>query len=152
MNKKEKTKNTIIFIFWLITLFLIVVLSLSNGTLSQQQSGFFSNIYLNICKFFLNRPLMEIEVSNITEIVRKGIGHMLLFIIHGLLTFMFFKSKPGISFILIIGYGFLLSTLSEVFQLIAGGRTFSLLDIALDFISFSYFPIVFYLRYRFLKA
>ena len=148
MEKKQKVFKIINISLWSITLMLIVVLSLTNGEISQTQSGFFSNIYLGICRFFVNRPLLDSEVESAQFIVRKFLGHMMLFLLHGLFTFNLFKTSTKTRLLIVLGYGLLLSLLSEVFQLIAGGRTFALEDIVFDFISFSYFPIVFGYRYQ----
>ena len=146
MKNKAKKQKIIFLILWGISLLLILVLSFTNGEISHRESGFFSNIYLGIVRFFLNRELLEFEINNIQFLVRKVIGHFLLFLLHGWFSiklFLDFKKHPTFIFFI---YGLVLSSLSEILQLFAGGRTFSGLDIALDFLSFSYIPLLILLR------
>lgn len=142
MQKSHKIKDIVFSILWGLTLILIIVLSNSNGELSQRQSGFFSNIYLGIVRFFLNRPLLDTEISASQFLVRKFIGHFLLFLLHGWFSFELFSKIKNHKYLLLFIYGFGISLLSEFLQLLAGGRTFSVIDISLDFVSFLAIPLI----------
>lgn len=131
---------------WCITVFFICYTSSSNGESSSQQSGAFSSLLINIISFIRGEALSSGEINTIHFEIRKFIGHFSLFLINGLLSLFILKFyyKKRMMFLYLMIFGIFLASLSETLQYFAGGRTFAINDILLDFFGYTFPIILFY--------
>ena len=141
-----KLRKPFIYLLFAFFIFLTISLNLSNGEASSNQSNIFLNLFVNIFNFLLpNRDLGLSEINGLNYFIRKFIGHFLLFSIDGLVSFILFKEQKCKYVTITILFGLIFSILCEFFQFLAGGRTFAIKDICLDFFSFIYLPSFIYI-------
>lgn len=144
-----KYKKPIISLFFALFIFLTIALNFSNGQESIKQSNSFLDVFIAIINFFLpNRSLSTFEISGLSYVVRKFIGHFLLFAIDGFVSLLFFKLFSSSYIKITIIFGILFSIFCEFLQLLAGGRTFAFKDICLDFFSFTFLASLIYIIFK----
>lgn len=139
-----KKKDIFTIIFFVFFFGLTIFFSFTGGDTSGNQSNFFVVIASNLISFFRGgRELDSFELYALTYTIRKFIGHFLLFVFNGLLSYFFFllfyerKLVLQISFI----YCLCLAIISETLQYYAGGRSPTVGDALLDFLG-SVLPLV----------
>lgn len=84
------------------------------------------------------------NTSTILNIIRKGIGHLCLFLFDAIFTFLFLtrifenkgKFKLWCIFVITISFGLFIAVLSEAIQYFVPGRYFKSTDILVDFLGF----------------
>lgn len=147
-TRKPKLYNTLLCMLFAFFIFLTFYLNFSNGSESKQQSSFFLDIFNHIFNFLLpNRSLNIEEIDGLHYVIRKFIGHFMLFSIDGVLTFFVFNMFSKKNFKYTIIFGVVFAFICEFMQLMAGGRSFALLDICLDFFSFILVPMIIYIYF-----
>lgn len=140
MNKTPlavRTKKGIIFavLFGMITS-VILVFSGFSGEISSSQSGFIVNVLTSVLRFF-GVILNETQLDTFAYLVRKLIGHFLIFVLDGLFAYFAYhyllrlKSK-WLVITISVATGFFVAGLSELIQLFTSGRSGSLVDVAID--------------------
>lgn len=144
VNKDSIIYKSLICMLFVFFIFFTFYLNFTNGERSQYQSRFFLDIASNFINFITpTRNLASFEIDSIHFIVRKFIGHFLLFGVDGVLTYLTFDIFCKRDFKFTIIFGAVFSILCEFMQYLAEGRTFSFLDICLDFLSFILIPVLF---------
>ena len=140
MNKTRltiRTKRGILFavLFGVITA-VILVFSGFNGEISSSQSGFVVNVLTSILRFF-GIVLNDAQLETFAYLVRKLIGHFLIFVLDGLFAYFAYhnlleiKSK-WLMIIISVATGFFVAGLSELIQFFTSGRSGNLIDVGID--------------------
>jgi VanZ family protein len=144
--KKKIITQIVLISLWVLTVFLIVFASISNGESSTSQSGFFSSFIINFISLIRGSPLLNYEIDAIHFEMRKFIGHFSLFLCNGLLSLIIINCyiKKPYKFLLLIIFGILLASISELLQYFAGGRSATLHDIVLDFSGYIFAILIYY--------
>ncbi len=138
---------------------LIIYFSLSNIKKSTAQSDVVTDVIVPVLppsNPITGEDLKPFYQSNEFKVlIRKLIGHFGLFFAFSIfvnLTFMQTKLKNKIFIISTLGIGLFVSCLSELLQLVAGGRSSNLKDIFIDYggylVAFSIFVIYLIVKYK----
>ncbi len=132
---KEKQKYIYLSILILVTI-LIFVFSSFSGSRSAAQSGFIANTLIKMLGW-INVTLQEQQAIIFASIIRKLLGHFLLFLIEGvlmyltLINFKHFENKwfaVLFSFLIVVGVAFI----SEGIQFFAEDRGATFKDVLIN--------------------
>ena len=140
MKKDTILKYTLLTLTILVNVFIIVNACI-NGTVSSQESGWFSKTFASVINFFSPNYINDSNFDNFASIIRKLIGHFGLFAVDGFVstfTAYFFlkglKSKANLFFFLsTLLLGLLVASISEFIQIFTPDRFGSFIDILIDF-------------------
>ncbi len=136
-------------IFGLLTLIvniLIIVESFIGEANSASQSISFTESVIEIIETI--NPSIQVDHQELHAVIRKLVGHFLLFGLSGTLTsislFFTYESKNNKRYLLLISLvsGLLLATVSELIQYFVPGRYGLLTDILIDFAGFTTFTLI----------
>lgn len=87
-----------------------------------------------------NKKVLFFVKSNLSTIVPKIMGHLVLFIVEGILalwvTLYYHSNKKVLSVVLFMALGLFLGSLTEVMQLFIPGRSGKIADVIVDFIGY----------------
>lgn len=130
----------------------IIVQSSFKGSISTTQSGWVVKMMKNIINAFFNNAINDNNIDKFNTLIRKLIGHFLLFGGSGLLTtwsiYLFLNNKINKTYLMMLIsllFGFFLATLTEFIQHFLPGRVGSYLDVLIDTSGYLLFLLIFYL-------
>lgn len=126
-------------VVFLITTAFIFIFAGFSGEQSSSQSGFLLNLISSLLDA-LQIHLNQEQLDTVHIVIRKLIGHFVIFGLDGIFAYLTFdswlkyskKAKIAIS----LGVGILIASLSEVIQLLAPERGPSIYDVLLDYSGF----------------
>lgn len=130
------------YIFLVIYIFLVGLIFYfagSSGESSSELSGGLTDKLIEIYDFITptkESVLERYSYSEISNFVRKGIGHFGLFAFMGIfaaMTYIFFIKKMNIRLIVIFLSGFIIAGISEIIQIFAESRGPAFLDVLIDY-------------------
>ena len=119
----------------------IIVNACINGTISSQESGWFSKTFASVINFFSPNYITDANFDNFAAITRKLVGHFGLFAVDGfvstLTTYEFLKDSKFENDLVLFGspllLGLLVAGVSELIQIFTPDRYGSFFDILIDF-------------------
>lgn len=151
----NKTNKTLFYIFLSLTVILdifIITESCLGGVSSASQSQGFTQFVIDVVKAFDPSSTIDQNPESVHQVVRKVVGHFLLFGVSGalnILTLMFINEPFGknkLKVILIgLGCGVFLSVLTELIQYFVPGRAGMITDVLIDFGGFLFFGFLVYI-------
>lgn len=119
----------------------IIVNACINGTVSSQESGWFSKTFASVINFFSPNYITDANFDNFAAITRKLVGHFGLFALDGfvstLTAYEFLKDSKFKNNLVLFGssllLGLLVAGVSELIQFFTPDRYGSFFDILIDF-------------------
>lgn len=119
----------------------IIVNACINGTVSSQESGWFSKTFASVINFFSPNYITDANFDNFAAIIRKLVGHFGLFALDGfvstLTAYEFLKDSKFKNNLVLFGssllLGLLVAGVSELIQIFTPDRYGSFFDILIDF-------------------
>lgn len=127
-------------VFSIIYILLIVFCffnSLQSANVSSEMSGGITNYIVIFIEKILSNDNLDYNI--IHKVVRKVIGHYLYHVVVGvigIIVYLLFLNNNKKAFIVAIIVSLMLSIISELLQLFAEGRSFSAVDILINYSGF----------------
>lgn len=140
MKKNSILKWVLLTLTVVVNVFIIVNACI-NGTVSSQESGWFSKTFASVINFFSPNYITDANFDNFAAIIRKLVGHFGLFAVDGfvstLTAYEFLKDAKDKNNLLLflspLVLGLLVAGISELIQIFTPDRYGSFLDILIDF-------------------
>ena len=147
-----KTCKIVFSIIYIILIVFCFFNSLQSANASSEMSGGITNYIVIFIEKILSNDNLDYNIIHI--VVRKVIGHYLYHVLVGtvgIIVYLLFLNNHKKSFIVAITVSLMLSIISELLQLFAEGRSFSVFDILINYSGFITGIICFEIGYKIKK-
>lgn len=134
MSKKRLIFGIICIIVYIVTIIMLVYYSMESGDKSIESSSGITNVVGGVVDTIVPDKV-DTKRPEFASLIRKLFGHFGLFTVNcffGLLGFYLLCSKKWLNLVIVLPVGMALAVITEVLQLHAGGRNYSVRDMFIN--------------------